>query len=246
MISFKRSAKLIASLTGIVLLSSCALNKMMMPSYTPPPKIGDFINEQYLLAGEIPPEVDPNQRSKAPISIGENIDGAQVNESVTVLPSPAQNFRPTYTYKGVEDYAAQLAMELVKNGNGLDSRAMIGVSSFVRLDESLQNTTVLGNQLAEYSISEIQQFGLNVIDYKLMPAIMVKRNGDLAFSRDVSELSSKSGLNHILSGTLIEKRNGVFVNARIIEVESNRVIATASVLIPNFVINTTQMQFVFN
>lgn len=249
-LSFKKLVHYSVISLTLLFLNACALKSMMMPAYTPPPKIVDFINQQYALAGEIPPEADLKKRSEQAISVQTQDEGELIqisdDEQVYILEPPIQRYRPRYTYKGIEDYAAQLAMSLVKNGNGLDTRAMIGVSSFVRLDESLQNTTVLGNQLAEFSISEIQQFGLNVIDYKLMPAIHVKKNGDLAFSRDVTQLSEQNHLNHVMSGTLIEKRNGVFVNARIIEVATNRVISTASVLIPKFVIEQSQLQFVQN
>jgi TolB-like protein len=160
------------------------------------------------------------------------------------MQSPVQRFNPQFTYKSVKDYASQLAMDLVKNGNGLSQNAMIGITSFVKLDTSLQNTTVLGNQLAEYSISEIQQFGLHVIDFKLMPAMQVKSNGDLTFSRNLLQLANNNVMNHVMSGTMIEKAEGVFVNARIISLSNNRVVSSASVLIPRFVAEQTKPRFV--
>lgn len=236
---------------AISLLTACAAGKMFMAGYTPPQTIADLLNEQYALAGELPPELDPDKRGNAPISLANNSDIANEDESLTLSPddyyaleAPVQRFNPRFTYKSVQDYAGQLAMALVKHSNGLGPSSKIGISSFVKLDTSLQNTTILGNQLAEYSISEMQQFGLHIIDFKLMPALQVRSNGDIAFSRDVLSLASTNKMNHVLSGTMIEREDGVFVNARIIALNSNVVVSSASILIPNFVAQRTQARYV--
>ncbi len=257
---------------ALVILTGCTLGKAFMAGYTPPQTIADLLNEQYGLAGETPPkrldqlvggsgfdttsnngiplELDVKSRNNTIIS-DENYRGQMPASQQSLEYSepyahqaPVQRFQPRFTYKSIQDYAAQLAMDLVKNANGLNNQAAIGVTSFVKLDYSLQNTTVLGNQLAEYSISEIQQFGLNVIDFKLMPAIQVTRNGDLAFSRDVMQLAKNKIMDHVLSATMIDKADGVFINARIIELQTNKVVSSASVLVPTFVIEKTQPQFV--
>jgi TolB-like protein len=227
-----------------------------MAGYQPPQTIADLLNEQYALAGELIPngirgEADNMPiRSNKEISISSYVGNSDVNRessSADIQPSlihaPAQRFMPRFTYKTVQDYAGQLAMDLVKNGNGLNSKARIGITSFVTLDYSLQNTTILGNQMAEYSISEIQQFGLNVIDFKLMPAIKVSNKGDLAFSRDVMELANDDIMDHVMSATMIQKSDGVFINARIIELRTNRVVSSASVLIPQFIAAQIQPQY---
>lgn len=238
----------------LVTLGGCAAGKLFMAGYQPPQTIADLLNEQYALAGEIPPNgirgaidanVDMNSRANNAISAqsykGESqqqVNPRDLQSEVAVsgyAPAPVQRFRPHFTYKTVQDYAGQLAMDLIKNANGLTNNAAIGVTSFVKLDTSLQNTTILGNQMAEYSISEIQQFGLNVIDFKLMPAIQVTSNGDLAFSRKVQSLAKHKIMDHVLAATMIEKADGVFINARIIALHTNQVVSSASVLVPKFV-----------
>lgn len=233
----------------ISVLAGCTAGKLFMAGYQPPQTIADLLREQYGLAGELPPELDLKGKGKKISLENAKVDANIVNEDDSLaqgyhqIQAPVQRFRPHFTYKSVQDYAGQLAMDLVKNGKGLEQGALIGISSFVKLDTSLQNTTVLGNQLAEYSISEIQQFGLNVIDFKLMPAIEVRHNGDLAFSRNVVQMADNNLMDHVMSGTMIEKAEGVFVNARIIALKTNRVVSTASILIPRFVVKQTEPQF---
>lgn len=256
----KMNVRFFSLCVAVFVLSGCAAGKMFMAGYQPPQTIADLLNEQYALAGEIPPgglanggisgqAHDKQKRSNAAIDLSSykgdvTTRDSQSDSYAPSLPmAPVQRFMPRFTYKSVQDYAGQLAMDLVKNANGLNAHARIGVTSFVKLDYSLQNTTILGNQMAEYSISEIQQFGLNVVDFKLMPAIKVSSKGDLAFSRDIMQLANNKIVNHVMSATMIEKADGVFINARIIELGSNRVVSSASILVPRFVAQQIQPQY---
>ncbi|MFC3120520.1 FlgO family outer membrane protein [Agaribacter flavus] len=236
-------------------LSGCAMGRMFMAGYTPPQTIADLLNEQYALAGELPPELqDTDGKGARQISLNSVRGSAQdqkqgqveVDENLMLMSQYQQvkSFRPSFSYKGIEDYAAQLSMALVKNSVGINRHLRIGVSSFVELDETLQTTSILGNQLAEHFIGEIQSYGLSVIDHKLMPALQVNTRGDIAFSRDVTQLANNNIMDHVLSGTIIRKANGAFVNARIISLLDNRVIASAHILIPDFVVDSVHPQYV--
>jgi TolB-like protein len=253
---WKKNLQLASVCTLVVFVGGCAAGKMFMAGYQPPQTIADLLREQNALANGTPLNGITGQaheiqkRSAKTIGSSSYQDGPMTDESTNgnirtpaLAQAPVQRFTPQFTYKSVQDYAGQLAMDLVKNARGLNSQAHIGVTSFVKLDNTLQNTTILGNQMAEYSISEIQQFGLNVIDFKLMPAIQVSKRGDLAFSRDLMQLAKNDVVSHVMSATMIEKADGVFINARIITLGSNRVISSASVLVPRFLAQQIQPQY---
>ncbi len=227
----------------VVLLSGCALGALLMAGYKPPQTIADLMRQEYNLAGELPPELSNEDGA------GSRLIGTQNYAGDRRLSGPMQQglsgvyrsanptlYRPTFTHKGLEDYAAQLMMQMMKNSVGVNDDIRIGVSSFVILDESLQNTTIFGNKLTEYMIVEMQKYGLAVIDHKLKPALTVSRRGDLAFSRDIMQLSSRQHMDHVLSGTLIEKSSGTFVSARIISIRDNRVVASAHLTVPEFIV----------
>lgn len=233
------------------ILTGCAMGKMIMAGYKPPQTIADLMNQQYALAGELPPELrDDDGQSKRAIDL-QGYKGQQNSELETssrqMYLNPyerVQSFRPSFTYKGVEDYASQMSMQLVKNAVGLTPNMRIGVASFVKLDETLQNTTVLGNQMAEHFLTQLQEYGLGMVDHKLMPVLQVTNRGDIAFSRDVMKLSQQKVMDHVLTGTMIEKHDGIFVNARILSLQDNRVIASAHLTIPWFVANSINRQYV--
>lgn len=143
-------------------------------------------------------------------------------------------FKSNVNFVLLSEYVEQMAIDLRKNYNakGNDS---VAVTSFVPFDSSLQNSTVLGNQISEYFINELQNVGIPVSDHKVMGEIKVAPNGDFAMSRQLYELRRTMNVGYVLTGTLIENARGIIVNARIVSLNSNRVVATSSSLIPNLV-----------
>lgn len=147
-----------------------------------------------------------------------------------------QGFFPSRTHKRLNDYASQLAMKLMDNATRLTHQDMVGVTSFVRLNHSLNDSTVLGNQLSEYLIAELQDFGLAVVDFKLAGGITVTPVGDFVLTRDGKALAEQVEMDHVVTGTIIEDDRGVRVNARIVSFENKQVVASANVYIPAFIV----------
>ncbi|MDT0581903.1 MULTISPECIES: FlgO family outer membrane protein [Alteromonadaceae] len=243
-----RFVKLVALTSAVLVLNACAVGRMLTAGYTPPPLVEGLSPSDYSEELEQPkPGVNvrngislDNYKGEAPAPLLPNAAA----HSVQPWHTPSSLFRPSFVHKSLADYAAQLSMELLKNSSGMKQDDLIGVASFVRLDRSLQQTNVLGNQLSEYFISEIQQFGLAVVDFKTMDAISVTERGDFVFSRNSFELAKDLQMDHMLSGTLIDKAKGVQINARIISIDSKRVVASASVLIPHFIADSLRPEFV--
>jgi TolB-like protein len=73
-----------------------------------------------------------------------------------------------------------------------------------------------------------------------MDWIKVTSRGDFVFTRDSFELAKNLEMDHMLSGTMIDKPKGVQINARIIAVGNKRVVASASILIPHFITQRLQ------
>lgn len=228
---------------SIALLNGCAVGKMLMSGYTPPPVLSDLSrDEDELLVqdGSSPLRkgslLDNYKGQKGSMDLGpEPVVGDGESPYMQPWQAPSTLFRPSFSHKSLEDYAGQLSMQLLRNSAGMKKDDLIGVASFVRLDRSLQQTDILGNQLAEYFITEIQQFGLAVVDFKMTSGVKVTEKGDFVFSRDSFELAQDLQMDHMLSGTMIDKAKGVQINARIVSIDNKRVVASASVLIPHFI-----------
>lgn len=136
--------------------------------------------------------------------------------------------------KSLSDYVSQLAFKLAGNQQLAGNR--IGVASFVFFDEQLEQTSSVGNQLAEELSTVLPNYGARVIEYKLTREITVGPTGDLSLSRNTRKLRDSQGMDYILTGTMVPTRRGLQINSRVVSTRDNVVIASASTLIPAMVL----------
>ncbi|WP_343861010.1 FlgO family outer membrane protein [Aliiglaciecola litoralis] len=206
--------------------------------------------------GESEPDMQPSTEPETDIDSGaqyreelkKRIAQRKVNSAsrseVIVYRPPNRLYQPDFSHKSLADYAEQLTMDLVKNGRMLNTQSRVGIASFVTLDHHLQYAGALGNQLAELLITEVQSFGVPVVDFKMTDKIAVGVAGDMVFSRDARRLAAGQNIDYVLSGTLIENEKGVRVNARVVAMESKVVVSSATLLIPHFVVQALQPRFI--
>lgn len=191
---------------------------------------------------------DPNAR---PVNLDRSFVRANQNPPLTrkMLPSEVaqaqQMYAPLSPYpelphskKQLSDYAQQMAFKLI-NFEAIKG-ARVGVASFVEFDESLRSTTPLGNQFAEALATLLPQYGVDIIEYKLTKNLSIGAEGDLALSRQVSDLQDEVGMDYLLTGTLVTTRRGVQINSKVVSVSDHRVVASASTLLPHLVLQQIQ------
>lgn len=136
--------------------------------------------------------------------------------------------------KSLSDYVSQLAFKLAGNQQLAGNR--VGVASFVFFDEQLEQTSSVGNQLAEELSTVLPTYGARVIEYKLTREITVGPTGDLSLSRNTEKLRDSQGMDYVLTGTMVPTRRGLQINSRVVSTKDNVVIASASTLIPAMVL----------
>ena len=112
----------------------------------------------------------------------------------------------------LDDYAQQLAGKLAKF-SAIEGTT-VGVASFVDFDETLRNSSSLGNQFAEALATELPRYGVNVVDFKLTKHIDVSAMGDLALSRNGAQLNGQTNMDYVLTGTLVATPRGVKIKDR--------------------------------
>lgn len=148
-----------------------------------------------------------------------------------------QGQRQTVT---IQHYVRGLMQEMVISMQDISEQTPVAVASFVFLDSDFNQGNLLGNQIAESFIHELHNFGVKVVDYKVTDYIRVTPQGDFVHSRNYEELGGTLPAQYAVGGTLSRHRDGVLINARMVDFESKAVIATAQSLIPNKVINALQ------
>lgn len=137
--------------------------------------------------------------------------------------------------KNINHYVRGIMHNLVDNIHYINDKTPVGVASFIFLDRAYNQSSLLGNQIAESFMHEVHQFGIPVIDFKTTDYLRVTERGDFVFSRDFLELKDELPIKYVLAGTLVKHRAGFLVNARIIGLTSKAIVASAQGFIPNSV-----------
>lgn len=148
---------------------------------------------------------------------------------------PSNSFVPLRHHKQLADYVEQMVMAMMPQLQQRDVHA-IAVTSFVEFDDSLERSTILGNQLAEDFMAEARKQGLAVVDFKQTGKIRVTRHGDFSFSRNADALNDKLKPEYILSGVVRYGAEHVKINARLVSVADNQVVASSDGQLPYFVV----------
>ena len=170
-------------------------------------------------------KVNEEQKSKAEDDIKNTIVDLHLEDE----------FQGFHSHKQVSDYTDKLAHDLVRNLRNKVLVSPVAITSFVNFDKKLTNTDPLGLLISESLFGQMQEYDISVMDLSLAGGINMNDKGVFAFSRNAEEIFSGQSINYILSGVMIKNERGVRVNARILELDTQRILATATTLIPSFV-----------
>lgn len=129
-------------------------------------------------------------------------------------------------------YMRGLMQDLVGNLQYVNNTTPLAVTSFAFLDSDLQQTNLLGNQIAESLIHEIHKVGIPVLDFKITDSLRITQQGDFISSRDFNDLTSDIPIRYIVTGNLVKHQGGYLVNARVVGISSKAVVASAQSFIP--------------
>jgi len=156
------------------------------------------------------------------------------------LPAEDNNMQTSNTVMKtfpISHYVKVLMQDLINNLRHFDSSTPMAVVSFVMLDSDYNKSNLLGIQIAESLIHEVHNFGIPVIDFKTTGYVRVTSQGDFAFSKSHKDLSPELATHHVIGGTMSKHKDGYFINARIVNLQSKVVIASAQSLIPHDVVS---------
>ncbi|MBU1404171.1 MAG: hypothetical protein KKE83_12390 [Proteobacteria bacterium] len=128
---------------------------------------------------------------------------------------------------------SQMGKALIANASEVVAdEYVVAVSTFVSLD-NLYATSSLGRYLGEQLLSTLQQEGLEVIEVRKTPGLMVSPyHGEYALSRSMDEIGLVQNAQAVVVGTYAVAGQEIFVNARLLRNDDNRVLSSASLVLP--------------
>jgi TolB-like protein len=152
------------------------------------------------------------------------------------LPAEDNNMQTSNTVMKtfpISHYVEVLMQELVNNLRHFDSATPVAIVSFVMLDSNYNKSNLLGIQIAESLIHEVHKFGIPVIDFKTTEYVRVTPQGDFVFSKMNEDLSPELAAHYVIGGTMSKHKDGYLINARIVNLQSKVVKATAQITVPH-------------
>lgn len=159
----------------------------------------------------------------------------QEQHAFSVQSAPVQNrHTPVIT---LDHYARNLVHELMALHHRIDEQAMVAVTDLSFIESDLQQGSVFSNHLSEAIIYDLHVFGVPVLDFKVTDFIRITEGGDFVLSRDFSELSAELPIKYVVTGTMTTHQSGVMLNARLVEIETKRVISAARTFVPAHIYN---------
>lgn len=161
-------------------------------------------------------------------------------QAVNALQAYPASSRLYASHKQLDDYVAQLAMQLYHTSATPISDATVAVAGFAELTPGRDHLHPLGNVLAERFLQQLPRYGLTMVDHKLTAGIKLTAQGDAVFSNRARQVAANQRIDYVLSGTVQHNQHGAQVNVRIMNLKNKTILASASQLIPQFVLENGQ------
>lgn len=144
----------------------------------------------------------------------------------------------TDNYETVADELANALVSQLQQRN--DGYSQLGLTRWVMADSLAlpyqhDNIADLSHQLSEALYAHLQQRNVRLIDYRAQQFVSISDRGATLLSRDVDELNTQPLLDWVLVGTMAPQPQGVAVNLRVIDRESQNVLAAANHFVPKHV-----------
>lgn len=122
------------------------------------------------------------------------------------------------------NYKAADALLLQLNGKLAADKPLI-MATVVNID-ALEQTSTLGRLVSEQISTRLAQGGLKMLEMKLRNNVYLKRNqGELMLTREIGEVAHTHNAQAIVVGSYAESSDTVFVNIKVIQPNTNFVLA---------------------
>jgi hypothetical protein len=230
-------------------LSGCAVNTTtfadLMQSLETPAKPRSDNRLQPAYAPIDPSALTIIQESEpmANVAAEQDIGGEAFTQSLQIAPlvtgasSDTEQYYSAFTHKGLQDYAAQLMMQLQQQIQLMQPHSTIALGAFVDAATQLDSVHPINVLWLEQLLVQGQRLGWQLVDLDVRQHPKIHSDGRVFFRQDSEFTQVDAQFTHILSGTIAMRSNGLMIHARLVERESRQVRSAGSVLVPNFIID---------
>lgn len=143
----------------------------------------------------------------------------------------------------LKDYSYKAAEKLVERAvPPIAPEQTILVASFVNIN-NIETSSAFGRTISEQVASRLTQMSYKIVQMKLRKSVYMKKSeGELFLSREVYAISNEHKAKYVLVGTYSAANIVVYVNASIVRLSDNRVVASYDYEVPLGANNRTLLQ----
>lgn len=146
----------------------------------------------------------------------------------------ANLFKPGTNFQTINEYTEQMVHVLFKKVSEKNIEKPIAVPPFISISSTPGTNQELNVSVAEAFIVEMQNIGLPVAEFILTNSTEHEQTNFLSY---IEELAGSQHFGYVLKGTMRERKHGTMVHAKIINVETKKVIASTSKILPNYLVS---------
>ncbi|WP_022941012.1 FlgO family outer membrane protein [Psychromonas hadalis] len=162
---------------------------------------------------------------------------SDVNRETSGVQTESNGYGHLYSFNGeksliLSEVVSKMADQLLYNFPKKYHNETIALTSIVDLNDH-KVTNWLGQTISEQLIHELHIRHLRVIDFKLTGNIQLTEAGEFALTRDWTKLNKNLDVQRILTGTMSRNEEGMILNIRIVNANSNLVESTSSAFVPH-------------
>lgn len=160
-----------------------------------------------------------------------------LNRETSGVQTESNGYGHLYSFNGeksliLSEVVSKMADQLLYNFPRKYHNESIALTSIVDL-KNHKETNWLGQTISEQFIHELHIRKLRIVDFKLTGNIQLTQAGEFALTRDWKKLNKNIDVQRILTGTMSRNEEGMIINVRIVNVDSNLVESTSSAFIPH-------------
>ncbi len=145
----------------------------------------------------------------------------------------SHDFQSEHSFQTINEYTEQMVYQLNKKLVNQNIERTIMVPPFASLSGVNSSNSHLAVDLAEAFIIDMQNIGLPASEL-LVANTSIDYKADYLIYLD--QLSGQEDIGYIVKGTMRETTNGIMIYARVIDIESKKVIASTSKLLPFYIV----------
>lgn len=155
-------------------------------------------------------------------------DNEKADETVQALGSESMQIIPSsgFIHQFVDDLGSKLVAGVSPVQLQNLQNATVAIGSFVTTSD-LESSNPLGRQIQEGLYHSLNASGLEVVDFKLTDFVRVTPDGDWVATRNYTLLSNQRSIDYFVYGSMTEAKDGVLVQARMVNVVDKNVVATS-------------------